>query len=285
MDGGSVDSSLDIIRSHERDIAFWKSEPDAGQTEAINKGLAMADGEIVAWLNSDDLLEPHAVSRAVQVFQADSSIDIVFGDCVFIDENGIEIGRSKERAEFDYEHFILECENPIPQPSAFIRRRVFTQAGLLDTSLHYKMDWEFWTRAGLRHRIVHVPEVWSSYRLHEYSKTMAHSHRGRMPAELERLYRALFERADLPVNVRRNRKVAFANMYFTAAGYAISGGDAKAGAALGWRALRSYPQMLCSPRMLHKLLYCTIGLLHHRPYRRLPAAQKDLPCQAIVRPD
>jgi hypothetical protein len=203
----------------------------------------------------------------VQVFQADSSIDIVFGDCVFIDENDVQIGRSKARAEFDYEHFILECENPVPQPSAFIRRRVLAQAGLLDTSFHYKMDWEFWTRAGLRHRIAHVPEVWSSYRLHGTSKTVSPAHRGRMPAELERLYRSLFERTDLPMRLRRLRRQAFANMYFTAAGYVIGAGDIEQGAALGWRAFRSYPQMIFSPRMLHKLLYCMAGFT--APYRQL----------------
>ncbi len=258
LDGGSQDESAEIIEQYAHRLAFWRCAPDGGQSQAINEGLQRARGEVVGWLNSDDVLRPNAVRDAVAYFRTHPDVDIVFGKTQFIDELGAPIRVSELDGPFDYDEFIVNCRNSIPQPSAFIRRSVFDNVGLLDEGLQFLMDWEFWMRAGLQHRIAYVPEIWSSYRLHAESKTISRF-AGEVPAELEAIYVSYFANPSVPDNIRTHEDLAFSNMYLTAAGFAMEGGLVSDSRHLAAKALRAKPSTLMSPAGLHKLLYCYYG--------------------------
>ncbi len=256
IDDGSTDTTPQILAEYENRLNVERHE-NRGQTPTINKGWERSTGEILTWLNSDDTFLPGAVSKAVEYFQQHPDVGIVFGDTLFTRPDGSAIERSPKRAEFDYSDFVLQCENPIAQPSAFIRRSVIDDVGLLDPQFYYFMDWDFWLRAGLRHRITYVPELFSTYRLHKDSKTIAQANKA--APELEYMYRKFFARTDLPNEIRALKRTAMSNMFFTSGGYYLEGGNAGAAARMGFRALRESPSSIYRPAVAHKFFYCLLG--------------------------
>jgi glycosyltransferase involved in cell wall biosynthesis len=170
VDGASTDGTVAIIRKYEDKLAWWVSERDQGQTEAINKGFARAAGGILAWLNSDDTYEPGAVSAAVNYLQNHPDVGMVYGDCNYIDENGVVIGQFKSR-QTSY-HRIRRGYNHIPQQTMFFWADLWKHAGPLDPSFHYAMDYDLWTRIAARSEIKYVPQTWANFRLHTSGKTI-----------------------------------------------------------------------------------------------------------------
>jgi glycosyltransferase involved in cell wall biosynthesis len=253
IDDGSTDKTPEILAEYADRIAIERHE-NRGQTPTINKGWERAKGEILTWLNSDDTFLPGAVSKAVEYLNAHPDVAIVFGDTLFTGPDGSPIERSKPREEFDYRKFVLQCENPIAQPSAFIRREVIEDIGYLDPQFYYFMDWDFWLRAGIRHRIAYFPELLSTYRLHKDSKTVAQANKA--APELEYMYRKFFERNDLPKEIRAIEKGAMVNMHFTSGGYFLEGGNPKGATGAAFRAWRTSPLSMFRPEFLHKFLYC-----------------------------
>ncbi|MDQ2856786.1 MAG: glycosyltransferase [Acidobacteriota bacterium] len=256
IDDGSTDETPQILAEYSDRVAVER-QANQGQTPTINKGWQRAKGEILTWLNSDDTFLPGAVTRAVDYLEQHPEVGIVFGDTLFTRPDGEPIERSKKRADFDYREFVLQCENPIAQPSAFIRRAVIEDVGLLDPQFYYFMDWDFWLRAGIRHRITYVPELFSTYRLHKDSKTVAQANKA--APELEYMYRKFFARADLPSEIRGLERRAMVNMFFTSGGYYLEGGNSSAAARMGFKALRAHPTSIFRPESAHKFLYCLFG--------------------------
>lgn len=256
FDDGSTDSTAEILSSYTGRL-IWESQPNQGQTPTINKGWQRSRGQIVTWLNSDDTFMPGAVSKAVKYLEEHSDVDIVFGDTLFTTSDGTPIERSKPLTEFSYRKFVAECHNPIPQPSAFIRRSVVDDIGLLDPSYYYFMDWDFWLRAGLNHKIAYFPELLSTYRLHEASKTVAQSVKA--APELAYMYQKFFDSPDVSNEIRRLRKRATMNMYFTSAEYYLVGGDASGAKRMAIKALQSDPAASLRPGTAHKFLYCFLS--------------------------
>ncbi len=170
IDGASKDESVDIIKKYERKLAYWVSEKDSGQAEAINKGLARAKGEIVAWLNSDDYHLPGAVSAAVKVFESHPDVALIYGDMLAVDENGrtTNIMKYGQLSLAD-----LVCFQIIGQPSVFFRRDALNKAGLLDTTFHFLLDHQLWIRIAMQGNILHVPQTWSAARYHAEAKNVA----------------------------------------------------------------------------------------------------------------
>lgn len=165
IDGGSTDGSVDIIRRHQAGLADWISESDAGQSAALNKGLARATGEIVGWLCSDDMLLPGALGDVVKFFKAHPDVDAIYGDSVFINEKGIPLRMKREIGFFPW--LLINDHNYVPQPSMFWRRRVHERVGYLRDDLHLTMDLEMWLRfeqCGLK--VKHVNRCWSAMRCH-----------------------------------------------------------------------------------------------------------------------
>jgi len=169
IDGGSTDNSVEIIRKYEPWLAYWVSEKDSGQANAINKGWQRSTGEIVAYLNSDDIYFPNAINSVVAFLQEHPEVDIVYGDCHYVDEQGKYI-RACVTEEFNLKR-LIQVYNFIPQPSTFIRKQVLTEIGLMDESLHYALDYELWLRATQKFTAVYVPQLWATYRLAIGTKT------------------------------------------------------------------------------------------------------------------
>jgi len=145
IDGGSTDGSLEIIRRYSNQLTWWVSEPDRGQTDAINKGFARARGEILAWLNSDDQYLPNAVSQASAYLQSHPEAGMVYGDADLVDQDGEFIGRFPAR-QIDYRD-LRRGSVHIPQQASFFRADLWRQVGPLDPSFYFAMDYDLWTTA------------------------------------------------------------------------------------------------------------------------------------------
>ncbi len=171
VDGGSTDGSLEIIHRYADRLAWWVSEPDKGQTDAINKGFAHAKGEIFAWLNSDDTYLPNAVSEAVAYLQKHPEVGMVYGEANFIDEHGRVLGKFPAR-QTDYRR-LRQGYVHIPQQASFFRAELWHQVGPLDPSFYFAMDYDLWVRLARITSIVYIPRLWANFRLHGSAKTIA----------------------------------------------------------------------------------------------------------------
>ena len=169
---GSTDRSPEIIRGYADRLAYWESERDQGQSDAIARGFKTADGEILAWLNSDDTYEPGALARVAQAFRDHPDAVLVYGDYYVLYPDGRKV--LKPKVSFDFQ-IALYAYLMIPQPSAFWRREAYEAVGGLNLDLHYSMDWDLFLRIGQRYpdRFVHIPEPLSMFRVHPESKSVS----------------------------------------------------------------------------------------------------------------
>jgi glycosyltransferase involved in cell wall biosynthesis len=161
IDGGSTDASLEILNRHRDGLAHCVSERDDGPASAINKGLRLATGDVVAWLNADDRYQPGALKRMADVMSRHPRKALCFGHCRIIDEQGLEIRRGITR--FKELFFPVSCRftiqsiNYISQPAMFFRRRACEHAGLLREDLRCAWDYEFMLRLWRQGGAVQVP--------------------------------------------------------------------------------------------------------------------------------
>jgi glycosyltransferase involved in cell wall biosynthesis len=170
QDGASVDGTLELLKSRGDSIS-WRSEPDEGQSHAINIGFADVGCDIMAYLNSDDMLLPGTLAYVANFFMARPEIDIVYGHRVFIDREGFEVGRAVLPAHHDK---TLRYADYIPQETMFWRRRVWQALGSIDETFHYALDWDFILRAqAAGFRFERVPRFLACFRVHDEQKTAA----------------------------------------------------------------------------------------------------------------
>jgi glycosyltransferase involved in cell wall biosynthesis len=167
VDGASTDGSVDIIRRYADRLTWWVSEKDSGQSEAINKGLHWARGEIVGWLNSDDVYLPGAVSAAVSTFRSNPDVAVVYGDALAIDADGKSFNVMHAR---QYSLVDLMAFNIICQPTAFMRRSVLEQVEYLNPAYHLLMDNLLWMNMARVAPLVYVPQAWAAARYHDQAK-------------------------------------------------------------------------------------------------------------------
>ncbi len=169
FDGGSTDNTIDILQKFSLPIK-WVSEKDKGQSDAINKGIRTTEGDIIGWLNSDDIYYPDTIARIVTFFTEHPEIDLVYGQADHIDVNDRPF-ESYPTEPWNSERFNEVCF--ICQPAVFFRRQVVEQHGLLDESLHYCMDYEYWHRlAGAGVRFAYLEEKLAGSRLYADNKTL-----------------------------------------------------------------------------------------------------------------
>jgi glycosyltransferase involved in cell wall biosynthesis len=170
IDGGSEDGSVDVIRKYDSIVKEWISEKDSGQTDAINKGFGRANGDILAWINSDDTYELEAVAHAVAFLESHPKVGLVYGDANFIDENDKVLGKfpaaqtSYERLRRGYVH--------IPQQAAFFRASLWNQVAPLDPKFFFAMDYDLWVRLSKLAVVRYVKHHWANFRLHGDAKTI-----------------------------------------------------------------------------------------------------------------
>jgi glycosyltransferase involved in cell wall biosynthesis len=168
VDGGSTDGSLELLREYQ-DVQ-WRSEPDRGQSHALNKGFASASGEVFGWLNSDDTYLPDAVASGVEALRSTQAA-LVYADVERVNDDHVNPRRIPSRPTWDL-WTELNDGNGIFSPSVFFTRAAFDAVGGLDESLHLTMDYDLWLRIGKRFTICHVEAVWAVQRIHDGAKTM-----------------------------------------------------------------------------------------------------------------
>ncbi len=218
IDGGSTDGSVEIIKKYEPWLAYWVSERDRGQSHAINKGWQRSTGEILAWLNSDDLYTASSVGKAVDALQANPTASLVYSDCFIVDAIGKHL-RNWVSQPFDLAT-LFSYGTYILQQTTFIRRHVLETVGWLDESLQMIMDTDLFIRIGL---IVQSPKVYLSgtyfakCREHSSSKTKTQSEY--FCSEALQVWDRVFSNKVIPEKVAAVRSIAYSIIYFN---YAVT---------------------------------------------------------------
>jgi glycosyltransferase involved in cell wall biosynthesis len=215
VDGGSTDETLEILRCHSH--LRWISEPDDGQSAALNKGFGLAQGEILAWINADDFYLPGAVGAAVEELRS-SGAGLVYADVLRVDEDGSNRRRVPSQP-WDLWHHVND-RNRIWQPATFFTREALEAVGGLDERYHLAMDYDLWLRIGERFPVRRVDAVWATERRHPGSKTSRHE--TGFWAEDRRISRAHGGRLVSPMLIRRyvgNGRLAQLLNRAAAAGY------------------------------------------------------------------
>jgi len=206
VDGGSKDKTLQVLQSYSDARLSWISERDKGQSDALNKGLQRASGDIITYLNSDDLLDPGAITFAVQYFDQHPEVDLLYGDGYFVDAQGRRLSAYKS-APFNLSLCILNGQD-LAQPGTFWKSGLSKKIGLFDVDLHYRMDFDYWIRAALAgFRLEYVSGERAAYRLHNESKTV--SQRAAFTQDWEIILTRIFQNPDLPDTLLPLKEEAF----------------------------------------------------------------------------
>lgn len=236
IDGASTDGSVDIIKKYADRLAYWVSEKDRGQAEAINKGFARAQGEIVAWLNSDDYYLPGTVAAAVKAFDENPEAALVHADMLAVDAHG------QTTNELKYQQLTLEdllCFQIIGQPAVFMRRSALERAGGLDATFHFLLDHLLWIRIAQHGKLIHVNQTWAAARYHAEAKNRAKA--AEFGREAFRILETVGQDSDLAPALARVNRRARASAHRVDARYLLDGGQPAAALSAWLRALFIHP--------------------------------------------
>ena len=208
VDGGSNDGTLDIILKYAPWIFYWVSEPDEGQSDALNKGIKRASGKYFGWLNSDDTYQPNAIINAVTYLLRNPSTDVVYSDCRIIDVNSQVIGKS-EACEFKLKNYLFR--DFISQQTAFINFAALNKIGGLDTNLHYQMDHDLFLRLGNEFKLRRITGTWGNFRVTNNTKSVAGA--SGFCKENVAVLKRFFANPSLPDKIRELEYSAYARAY------------------------------------------------------------------------
>jgi glycosyltransferase involved in cell wall biosynthesis len=253
VDGGSTDGSVEIIMKCADQLAWWVSEKDRGQADGINKGLARATGEIVAWLNSDDIYQPGAIAGAVAAFEAAPEAGIVFSDVLAIDGAGKPTNRMRCG---DWGLDDLMTFHILNQPGVFMRRSMLEQAGFLDPNYHYLLDHHLWLRMAQLAPMRYSPAVWAAARFHAEAKNVALA--AEFGKEALRIAGWMPSQPGLAERCRRLNRQIWAGAHRMNARYLLEGNQPGAAFKEYWQSIRAYPPIGLTEA--HRMLYAALSL-------------------------
>jgi glycosyltransferase involved in cell wall biosynthesis len=180
IDGGSTDGSVDIIRKYERHLTYWVSEPDRGQSHALNKGLSRCTGELMGWLNSDDHFLPGAFDRFAAAWREHPEAGAWVGDAAFTDPGGRVI-RVKSPGKLDASCLADWGANGFSQPACLFSRAAWQRCGPIDETLYIAMDFDLWLKIAMAFPFERIPATMAAATIHSSAKTQAY--KGRMRIE------------------------------------------------------------------------------------------------------
>ncbi len=254
VDGASTDGSQQIIQRYADKLEWWVSEPDQGQADAINKGFRRASGEIIAWLNSDDLYLPGAVTQAVELFDRHPEADVVYGDAVTADGAGRLLNelRFQSWGVEDFLQFKIIC-----QPAVFMRRAAVEKVGYLDASYHFFLDHQLWIRLARKARFVYQTAFWAVSRYHPAAKNITLA--AKSGAEVYRILEWAETQPDLAEIIKRNYHQVWAGAYAIIARYLLDGGKSGEAFLNYSKAARSWPPSL--KNYWHRYLFAGLSSL------------------------
>ena len=169
IDGGSTDGSVEIIKKYEKYLAYWVSEKDKGQSDAINKGFQKSTGEILAWLNSDDTYLSGTLFKVVKAFQENPNADLIFGNIYHVDEKDQRIGELRF-TKFDFPTLIYESGN-LHQTGAFWTREIYDKVGGINPKYRFCMDFDFFCRIAEKGNLVFIKDHLANFRIHKDTKS------------------------------------------------------------------------------------------------------------------
>ena len=252
VDGASSDITLEIINRYSKFISKVISERDSGQADAINKGIKSATGDLITWINSDDLLEPKAIERAVEVFTKFSDVDFLYGNIKLIDEYSRPLSVLKGQ-QVTKPSVFFNLDLPIPQQGSVWRKCVTDSIGLMDEKWHYVLDREFFLRICLDHRVMYINQLLGSFRQHNQSKSI----KTLEPwiKEMPLMYDALSKEHNWPY--RQDSKITkkvIASAHIHSAYLAFSAGKINSGIKNIFSACANYPAILFCDHIYSKLV-------------------------------
>lgn len=236
VDGASTDESVQIIGKYSNQLAYWASEKDKGQADAINKGFARATGEIIAWLNSDDYYLPGTIGAVVKVFKENPDVVLVYGNMLAVDENGRTFNTLNYK-QLTFEDLL--CFQIIGQPAVFMRRSALQKTSGLDSTFHFLLDHLLWIRIAKHGRILHINQTWSAARYHPEAKNIAKA--AEFGREAFRILETIAQDKDLAATLLKIDRRAHASAYRVDARYLLDGGLSGKALQAWFRALVIYP--------------------------------------------
>jgi len=218
IDGGSTDGSVEIIRKYEKYLAYWVSEKDNGQADAINKGFSKSSGEILAYINSDDVYHPGAFLKIAKAFNKNPKADLVFGNVNYIDAYDNLIGECRF-TRFNFTTLIYEGGN-LQQPGAFWTREIYDKVGGFNPNYKFCMDFDFFCRVAEIGKLEHIRKYIANFRYHRNSKSSTIDHIGSI--EHEEIARRYRKKNNIKIYLNLMRMLCQIRRFF----YYIAQGDA-----------------------------------------------------------
>jgi glycosyltransferase involved in cell wall biosynthesis len=252
IDGGSTDETISILKHYNKDLK-WISEPDEGQSDAINKGWRLAKGDIIAYLNADDTYLPEAIETAVHFFEKNPDIYMVYGDGLITDEYGNN-QRPFHCGEFNLKDLVF-CQSYIFQPSVFLRKEIFDSVGDVDVKLHLAMDHDYWLRTALIYHIGYLPHPLSVAKIYRDAKSSALMHN--YVIECEYILDKLFANTHIPHEILQYKNEAYNFVYVKGGLDYIHVKMIKEGTQYLWKAFRMNPGRCIKNTMALILRYVT----------------------------
>ena len=231
IDGGSTDGTRAILEKYSRKIAFV-SEPDKGQSDAINKGWRLAKGDILAYLNADDTYTPGAVRAAVESFSKNPDAGLVYGDGILTDESGRVIS-THSAGEFSLRD-LLYCRDNILQPAVFIRRAVYDRIGGIDEELPLAMDLDYWIRTGLLFPAVYTRQPLATAKIYAEAKSAALMHQ--YVSDYDHILAKVFADPNLPPGLAHEKNAIYTYVYTKGALDYLHLGMVREGLSMLWKA-------------------------------------------------
>lgn len=262
VDGGSKDGSVEIIRKYEAQISWWVSEADHGQSEACNKGWNRATGEIIGWLNSDDVLLPGAIDKMVKTFQQNPEMGLIYGDVLSMDADGnvFNIMRFDDWGLDDLMKF-----NIISQPGVFMRREILEKAGYLDGEMHFLQDHHLWLKMVQLAPMHYLRETIAAARYHAAAKNVGAG--ARYGKDAYKIVEWMQTQPELAERMKKIGRQVWAGAHRINARYLLDGGDAKAAIKAYWRCILAYPAIGLAE--WHRMLYALLSLVGLKKIKNL----------------